>query len=473
MANTVFYQAIQKNVAQITWKDIFSEFREKHTKKDLEYALLAGTSLDTATEENMLAKWRKPWIFYPVLKGGLVLIAIFYLIFFLSMNSGGMTNTVFFMTILIPPLIPPLILMLLFWEMNIPRNISIYEMLGMFLLGGLFSFFVTGLLMGVIPSEWHPAFAAFREEPAKLAAVVLFILYFQKKRKIYGLTGLVIGAAVGAGFGAFESSDYALNSVFDAGVVGMITNQILRGIFSLGGHTLFCAPYAAALALGTRNGKLCKESFYSKKFLSAFFISMLLHFVWNGGLPLVQYMLFGTVFFSVNDFISCAIIIVLLWIQTLYVIRQCLYQIVEIGQYQPGSGDRYNAENRYFTISDQKNAVIARPEQMRGSAPGIVIYGNGNGVESQMWRSENGEPLVAGRAADCDIRFSLDARGVSRRHLSIQYTGHEWTVRDLGSTNGTFVSSGIRLSPYTDWKLQSGEIIRLGDDENSLRIEIS
>ena len=49
---------------------------------------------------------------------------------------------------------------------------------------------------------------------------------------------------------------------------------------------------------------------------------------------------------------------------------------------------------------------------------------------------------------------------------------NNWTVRDLGSMNGTFVSDGIRLSPFTDWKLEDGDVIWLGEKENSLIVHL-
>ena len=60
MGNTVFYRQLNEDARQIGWKDIFSEYRKKHNHEDLEYALAAGTSLNTASEEYMLQKWRKP-----------------------------------------------------------------------------------------------------------------------------------------------------------------------------------------------------------------------------------------------------------------------------------------------------------------------------------------------------------------------------------------------------------------------------
>ena len=333
--------------------------------------------------------------------------------------------------------------------------------------------------MFIIPGEWHASFAAFREEPAKLIAVILIFFYYQKTRKIYGLSGLVIGAAIGAGFGAFESMTYALNissDILNQGVGALIQNQIQRGLFSLGGHILFCVPYAAELALNTKKEKIKAESFLNKSFMGAFGFSILCHFLWNGyffeNFQYILYYDYGVLLPVSMLYIHCSIVVILLWIQALRVVRKCLKQAVEIGQYQPGSGRLYDSENRYYTISDQKNAVISQVNQIQGSIPNLMVSRIENGVENQVYQSNNSETITVGRASDCGIQFPLDARGVSRRHMSIQYTGYSWTVRDLGSTNGTYVSDGVRLSPYTDWKLQSGEIIWVGDKENSLRISI-
>lgn len=46
---------------------------------------------------------------------------------------------------------------------------------------------------------------------------------------------------------------------------------------------------------------------------------------------------------------------------------------------------------------------------------------------------------IIGRGSQCSLQF--DVRGVSRRHLALQVLqGRGLVVRDLGSTNGTFVN---------------------------------
>jgi hypothetical protein len=68
-----------------------------------------------------------------------------------------------------------------------------------------------------------------------------------------------------------------------------------------------------------------------------------------------------------------------------------------------------------------------------------------------------GESVVLGRGADG--RGRLDFPGVSRRHAELFRQGPLCGVRDLGSTNGTFLN-GARIESSA---LSEGDVLRLGD----------
>lgn len=56
--------------------------------------------------------------------------------------------------------------------------------------------------------------------------------------------------------------------------------------------------------------------------------------------------------------------------------------------------------------------------------------------------------FTLGRASANELCYPDDA-GLSRQHLALEKAGDLWTVRDLGSKNGTFVN-GVRLAaPHT------------------------
>jgi pSer/pThr/pTyr-binding forkhead associated (FHA) protein len=75
-------------------------------------------------------------------------------------------------------------------------------------------------------------------------------------------------------------------------------------------------------------------------------------------------------------------------------------------------------------------------------------------------RLEPGHELTLGRSAECTLQ--VPAAGASRRHASVDWhEGQAW-LRDLGSTNGTFVN-GERIAGETC--LASGDRIRIGGFE--------
>ena len=76
---------------------------------------------------------------------------------------------------------------------------------------------------------------------------------------------------------------------------------------------------------------------------------------------------------------------------------------------------------------------------------------------AQLRLPRDGETCVIGRSHDCDI--VLDFPMVSSRHASIRRTAAGWVVKDLGSTNGTFVGSS-RIS--SDTPVRSGDVVGLG-----------
>jgi len=78
------------------------------------------------------------------------------------------------------------------------------------------------------------------------------------------------------------------------------------------------------------------------------------------------------------------------------------------------------------------------------------------------------EVIVLGRDPKCDIvPQGAEAAFVSTRHAEIRHTGAGYRIRDLGSTNGTFIN-GVRIK---DTAIEPGSSIQLGTSGPIYRFE--
>ena len=101
-----------------------------------------------------------------------------------------------------------------------------------------------------------------------------------------------------------------------------------------------------------------------------------------------------------------------------------------------------------YTASERLSAPLQAPDPRRRGAKlriggKVAIVGPDGGV--------------LGRSRDCDI--TVDDPNVSREHAEIRPSGAQWTVRDLGSTNGIKVNGRRAGSAQS---LKHGDTIELG-----------
>ena len=87
----------------------------------------------------------------------------------------------------------------------------------------------------------------------------------------------------------------------------------------------------------------------------------------------------------------------------------------------------------------------------------IRVRGITGELEGKIWESET--VLRAGRLSTLEV--VMDDSSVSRRHAELRFSNGGWRVRDLGSTNGTFLN-GNRLGPG-EWPLKIHDLVRFGN----------
>ena len=74
-----------------------------------------------------------------------------------------------------------------------------------------------------------------------------------------------------------------------------------------------------------------------------------------------------------------------------------------------------------------------------------------------VFRLTPGQVTTIGRAATNRVVVRDDV--CSRNHCEIFQSGFQWTLRDLGSRNGTVINGAPVAG---DWELQDGELIQIG-----------
>lgn len=102
-------------------------------------------------------------------------------------------------------------------------------------------------------------------------------------------------------------------------------------------------------------------------------------------------------------------------------------------------------------LTEVGGARAPRPSNQNGCL--IVIYGPQIGRRVQVGT----EPLTIGRSPNCEI--PVDQESVSRRHCRIHFEDGEFLVRDLGSTNGTYVND---VPVESQSRLRHGDQLMVG-----------
>ena len=150
------------------------------------------------------------------------------------------------------------------------------------------------------------------EEVAKIIIVAIFL--FKSKNSNYILNGLLVGAAVGAGFAAFETAGYILRYGMNNGIDVMFNTIKVRGILAPGGHVAWAAIEGAALMYVKGFEKLDKRHLGDKRFFLICLIPIVLHGVWDMPIQLPYYIVQIT-------------LIILAWLVIIYFINLGLKQV--------------------------------------------------------------------------------------------------------------------------------------------------
>ena len=453
-ATQSLYERLLRAPDKLTWSEIFQGLRDPHSREDADFAMIAGTTLDSVNDEiGMLQKWQRPWLCRRVLLAGIASsVALFCALVLMILVFGNCAPALFLLYFILPPCVVPVTLMVFFWEMNVPRNISLVDMIRYFFTGGVLSIVAT-FLLSILDGSTVAWLAPVTEEPAKLIVSLFFLTRLRKKNgRLYGLNGLAIGAAVGAGFAAFESAQYAYGQYsqviamyaqsqpgafleytilgqtwFDTNSIILVTSSILiRSLCAINSHVLYCAPYAAMAALFMGDGMSMPAALQQISFIAVFMVSFFSHMLWN--------MLTDMVFWPMLVAVTLVV-----WLNARYAMRRSFAQLASR---VPASG---------------------------GSAPITSLRIQGvsgihGGILFQITRDE----ILVGSDPACRLNYPVNTPDVDPMHCKLLVRNGGVYLADLGSRSGTWLN-GVPCKPSKGYLLQPGDTFYLGSPDQSFR----
>ncbi len=281
------------------FQNIFSRVFRDHSELEAERLFIVGTALTTPKISEVTDTWPKPWLFARVFIFALLAFAGFYIGVDYFRNVNFIPGL-----ILVGAFAVPLTTLIFFWEMNAPQNIAFYRVIFVGLIGGMLSMLVALVFFDILKNNINPITIGIAEELAKAITVISFVRFRKYK---YILNGLLMGAAVGAGFAAFETAGYALRSLMSGDAQNLYITILWRGLLAPGGHVAWAALTGAAFCRVQGDQPFKLNMLVKVKFLRVFLLVVLMHALWDT--PITGMFPFGQIFLTVASWIAVFLLI--------------------------------------------------------------------------------------------------------------------------------------------------------------------
>jgi len=261
-----------------------------HSKAERD-ELVLGRPLD-AEEMNVL--WPRPWLYLRTL---LLFVVGLVLLYFCWKNEQRFESSHLLPGLtVVGALALPVTLLIFFWEINKWRSLTLLDVLSYFLIGSCLAITITFLLdmaldMFVPDQRWYyngrnyftprkvlnegfvPLIVtAFVEELGKAVAILAIMMSHRKSCHV--LHGILVGAAVGAGFAVFESAGYIYMDLDN------LLSAIMIRSFTATCHVAWGALMGGAFAMAA-GGRFRFRVLRHPLSTGAFVLVCVLHFAWN------------------------------------------------------------------------------------------------------------------------------------------------------------------------------------------------
>ena len=271
-------------------KGFLAECFKRHSLDEAEQLLIVGTSTTTPPFDMGMSQVPRPWLFVWVFIRCLVVYGVLLLCWYQFQNHLILPGL-----IVVGSFLTPFALLILFYELNTPKNISFAKVIQLTLIGGVLAILISLVMYEVLPTLFPDlrllgsSKAGIVEEVGKLVGLIILLNALPEVAFKYRLNALLIGAAVGAGFDAFESAGYAFDTFLftsPSKFSQIISNKTvlnihMRGILAPFTHMVWTAIAASAYWQAKKRHGTTVAALTSWHFLKLFLIAVVLHMAWD------------------------------------------------------------------------------------------------------------------------------------------------------------------------------------------------
>lgn len=241
---------------KISFRDVRASAFRRHARGEAFRVL----TRQPENPQKAVRQWQMPWMYLRLF--GILLLMAAVCLACIWLDIGALPAPYIYAFFWCGSLFP-LTLAMFLWELDPFVNISIFEMMGLALLSGVVCvLFGTPVDNSIISGYFAPVWGYVKDSVLMLGVLILVLVCTRKR--MYGLDGLALGAAIGAGYALFTM---LMASIVDTPIVetptGLardfsgLTNAISASVPMLfGNHALWFAPVAGALGLRMSGEKI-------------------------------------------------------------------------------------------------------------------------------------------------------------------------------------------------------------------------
>lgn len=424
-----------QNKLKISFRDVMAPAFRRHARGEAFRTLTRQPENPQAS----VSRWQMPWMYLRLF--GILLFMAAVCIACIMLDISALPAPYIYAFFWCAALVP-LTLAMFLWELDPFANVSIFEMMGLALLSGVVCVLLGTPVDNSIISGYFDPVWGYVKDSVLMLGLTIFVLACTHKR-MYGLDGLALGAAIGAGYALFSQLMTSIAVTRNYLKVMQAATTAVPMFF--GNHALWFAPVAGALGLRMRGEKINIRHFLDVRLILLILLGFAENYLMNSAQSP-----FGWTFLNADlialtrtDAIQVKHVIVLAigMAALIRTIRPCVAQALTVGS----------------------GAVVGRKART-GRLIGISgTYAN------RVVTLLDGRELRVGRETGKHM-LTLHGEGVSRVHCLLTLREGSIIVRDLGSSNGTWLN-GKRLTSEQDTPISKGDVLAIGSPKERFEVQ--